>query len=203
MLAELWEEDQVVLFVGAVVDEHSDTLGFYYLQPRNRFWELLELSGLTPKRIITKQESKALSDGHRDGSLSEPVRSVFIEKKISQLAKLGIGLTALNRRCTAKDEKDKEAKPTDDDIRRFVARVEKLKPRIVAFVMADEVFVESFGNFCQGLTDTPGPQTFRIGNSVVWFLGSTSGRPRGDALVRQEDAFFALGEAVQALRPRG
>lgn len=203
MLPEIWEEHQAVVFVGAVVDELSDTLGFYHLQPRNRFWELLEMSGLTPKRIITKQESKALSDGHRDGSLSEPVRAVFIEKKTSQLVKLGVGLTVLNRRMAAKDEKDKAARPTEDDLRQFIGKAGEKKPRVVAFVMNDEVFVESFGKLYSGVTNAPGQQAFKIGSSSVWFLGSTSGRPRGDALLRQEDAFFALGEAVQAIRAQG
>ena len=203
MLQDLWEENQIVVFVGNVVTELSETLGFHYLQPRNRFWELLEQSGITPTRIITRQERKALAEGHRDGNLSEPVRLVFIEKKTSQLRRLGIGLTDLNRRVVVADEKDKAAVPTDDDIRKFITRVEKLRPKIVAFVTTPEVFTASFEGRHPEITVEPGPEPFTIGSSEVWFLGSTSAKPRGEAIEKQDDAFFALGEKVDALRKGG
>ncbi len=202
MLPEIWEPNQTVVFVGAFVDELSDILGFYYLQPRNRFWELLELGGITPTRIISKQESKALADGHRQGSLSDPIRLVFIEKKTSQLLRLGVGLTTFNRRTLARDDKDKSADPTEDDVRHFIARVDKMKPRFIGFVVDPETFVELFKSRYPDVAAVPGPQSFRIGASEVWFLGPTRGKPRGEALEKQEDAFFALGEAVQASREK-
>ncbi len=90
-MKEIWESDLKVVFVATAVEELSETLGFYHLHPRNRFWEFLELGGVTPTRIITPSERKALADGHAQGSLSEPVRWMFVQKKTSQLLKLGIG----------------------------------------------------------------------------------------------------------------
>ena len=95
MLPEIWEQGMTLVFVGVAVTEPSDTLGFYHLHPRDRFWEMLELGG------ITSQERKALAEGHAQGSLSDPVRSMFIEKKTSQLVRIGIGLTDVNRRVGA------------------------------------------------------------------------------------------------------
>ena len=140
MLREIWEPDLPVVFVGTAVDELSDTLGFYHLHPRNRFWELLEIGGITPTRIITPSERKALADGHARGSLSDPVRSMFIQKKTSQLLRLGIGLTDLNRRVIAIDDKDKAARPTEEDIQQFIARVPVLNSKVLAFVTKPDLF---------------------------------------------------------------
>jgi G:T/U-mismatch repair DNA glycosylase len=200
MLPEIWEPKLMVVFVGAAIAEPSDTLGFYHLHPRNRFWELLEISGLTPKRIITPQERKALADGHADGSLSDAVRSLFTQKKTSQLLQLGIGLTDLNRRVVASSEKDKSARPTQEDVEQFIVKVENLNPKILAFVLNPEILVELFKGRYPGTCGALGLQPFRMGNSEVWLLGSTSGLVRGEALGRQEDVFFALGERVSALK---
>jgi TDG/mug DNA glycosylase family protein len=200
MLPEIWEPNLTVVFAGAAVSQPSDTLGFYHLHPRDRFWELLEIGGITPKRIITPQERKALADGHADGSLDDAVRSLFIQKKTSQLLRLGIGLTDLNRRVVASSEKDKSARPAQEDIDQFMVKGENLNPKILALVMSPELFVELFKGRYAGACGTLGLQPFRIGNSEVWLLGSTSGLARGEALGRQEDAFFALGERISALK---
>jgi double-stranded uracil-DNA glycosylase len=200
MLPEIWEPNLTVVFVGAAAVEPSNTLGFFYLHPKNRFWELLELEAITPKRIISPQERKALADGHATGSLSDPIRLIFIQKKTSQLLQLGIGLTDLNRRVVASNDKDKAARPTDDDVREFITKAEKLAPRILAFVTTGDVFVESFKNRHPGATAALGLQPFAIGRSEVWLLGPTGVQLRGDALASQEDAFFALGERIAALK---
>jgi G:T/U-mismatch repair DNA glycosylase len=200
MLPEIWEPELTVVFVGIAVTEPSDTLGFYHLHPRDRFWELLETGGITPTRIISKQERKAMADGHANGSVSDPVRSMFIQKRTSQLLRFGIGLTDLNRRVVALNEKDKAARPTPEDIQQFIVKDEKLNPKILAFVTSPEVFVEVFKSRYPGVCSTLGLQPFRIGNSEVWLLGSTNGLLRGEALESQEDAFFALEERMSALK---
>ncbi len=203
MLPDLWHPNLTVVFVGTAGDELSDILGFYHLQPKDRFWELLENGGITPQRIITKQEGKALVEGHRQGSLSDPVRLIFIEKKTGQLRRLGIGLTDLNRRLVVASEKDKSAKPTLDDVTEFTARVERLAPRILAFVTIPDLFVEVFKARHSAATTNLGAQPFTIGNSEVWLLGSTVAQLRGEALSKQEDAFFALGERLEELTGKG
>lgn len=200
MLQEVWEPDLAVVFVGTVVDEISDTLGFHHVHPRDRLWELLEVGGITPKRIITKQERKALADGHKDGSLSDPVRSMFAEKKTSQFLKLGIGFTYLNRSVVAPGEKDKSASPSAEDVRRFVEHAKELKPDVLAFVIRSETFVELFGGADTGKGLVLGAQSVRIGDCETWLLGSTSALLKGEGLANQEDAFFALGERLAALK---
>ncbi len=200
MLPEIWEPELTVVFVGTSAAAPSDTLGFYHLHPRDRFWELLALGGITPTQIISKQERKAMADGHANGSVSDPVRSMFILKKTSQLLRLGIGITDLNRKVAALNDKDKSARPAQEDIEQFLARNDRLKPKILAFVTIPEVFVDVFKSRYPGCCDTPGLQPFRIGHSEVWLLGSTIASVRGEALEKQEDLFFALGERLSGLK---
>jgi len=200
MLPDIWEPGLTVVFVGSAVTEISDALGFHNLHPRDRFWELLEIGGMSPKRIITPEERKALAEGHADGSLSDPVRSMFVEKKTSQLLRLGIGLTYLNRRVLARGEKDKSARPSQEDIEKFILKLERMNPKIAAFVMSPDIFVELFTRLYPDASGSLGVQPMRIGKSEVWLLGSTSGLLRGEALGNQEDAFFALGERIVLLR---
>ena len=200
MLQEVWEANLAVVFVGTVVDEISDTLGFHHVHPRDRMWDLLEIGGITPKRLITKQERKALADGQKDGSLSDPVRSMFAEKKTSQFLKLGIGFAYLNRNVVVPGEKDKAARPSAEDVHRFVERAEQLRPGVLAFVTRVETFVEVFAGTHPGASEALGAQAVRIANCETWLLGSTSGLLRGEALTKQEDAFFALGERLAALK---
>jgi G:T/U-mismatch repair DNA glycosylase len=203
MLPEIWEPNLTVVFAGTVITETCDKLGFYHLHPRDRFWELLEIQGITPNRIMTPQERKALTDGHAQGSISDPIRTFFLQKRTSQVLRLGIGLTDLNRRLVVENEKDKSGKPNEADIQEFIARVEMLTPRAVAFVTAVDVFVAAFRPLYPGATAVLGLQPFTIGKSEVWLLGSTTLQLRGEALRMQEDAFFALGERLEALKAEG
>ena len=199
MLQEIWEPDLTVVFVGLAVDEVSDTLGFYYLNPGNRFWELLETGGFTPERHITPSERKALVEGQARGNVSDPVRAMFFQKKTSQLLRRGVGITNMNQRVVARNDKDKAARPTEEDIQQFIRRSAKLNPKILAFVIAPDLFVEIFKNRYPGATAALGLQSFSIGNAEVWLLGSPATRLRGEALTAQEDAFFMLGERMSAL----
>jgi G:T/U-mismatch repair DNA glycosylase len=200
MLPEIWEPDQKVVFVGAVIAEPSNTLGFPHLHPRDRFWELLEINAITPTRVITKPEVKALTEGQAKGNLSDPIRSMFFQKKTSQLLRLGIGLTDVNRRVVAPNEKDTSALPTQEDIDEFIVRCERFNPRTLAFVISPEIFVELFMGRYPDTCNTLGIQPWKICNAEVWLLGSTSVSLRGEALNKQEDAFFALGERLESVR---
>lgn len=199
MPREFWEPDMKALFVGVAADETSDKLGFYHLDPKDRFWELIELGGITPKRVISASERKALAEGHQQGSVADPIRVLYVEKKTSQLRQLGIGITDLNQRVIAANDKDKAALPTDEDIQRFAERTVELRPKTIGFLMRPELFLDLFKRRYQGATDAVGLQPFTIGTAEVWLLGSTTTRLRGEALTKQEDAFFNLGERIEAM----
>ncbi len=199
MFDEIWPHGLRVLFVGAVATEPSPTLEFHHLHPRDRFWELLDLGGITKGRVITKEERKAMADGHARGNITDPVRQIFLEKKRNQLVRLGIGITYLNRSPGIGTEKDKAALPAAEDLTRFVARAEATAPRCFAFVMDNAMFKELWRPRCADATDVLGKQPFTIAGVPVWLMGSAQAVLKGDALLAQEDQFFALGEYLGSL----
>ena len=197
MLKEILIKNLRVVFVGTTVAEISDELGFYYLTPKNRFWEMLEYANITPTIVISQTDRKALADAKHTGVLNDLYKQFFFEKKESTLLKLRIGLTDLNRRLVVSKDDDPSAEPTPDDIQKFVKKIEKYKPKIVAFVTAVEIFEKCFKKLYPSATRVRGKQDFMIGNSEVWLLGSTSGRVKDtDAM---EQVFGDLADHLGSL----
>jgi|WetSurMetagenome_2_1015567.scaffolds.fasta_scaffold661133_1 G:T/U-mismatch repair DNA glycosylase len=200
MALDLWEPDVPVVFVGTVVTALEDKLGFLHCHVKDRFWDLLQMASIAPGLVLTPQERKALTEGHAQGSVADPIRVLFYEKKISQIRRLGVGLTVLNRRVVAESEKDREARPVDDDVRELATRSGGLHPKILAFTMHPDLFAGTFRKLFPVSTDVPGRQPFTLGEAEVWLLGSTMSSPRAEALERQENAWFEFGERAAAVR---
>jgi len=201
MLPEILIQNLRILFVGTTVAEISDELGFYYLTPKNRFWEMLEYAGITPTMVISPSDRKALTDAKYTGVLNDLYKQFFFEKKESTLLKLRIGLTDLNRRLVVSNEDDKAAEPTTDDIQKFVKKIEKYKPKIVAFVTGVEIFERCFKRLYPSANRQRGKQDFLIGDSEVWLLGNTGGRVKDvDAL---EQGFGDLADRLTGLEKEG
>ena len=196
MLPEILVKNLRVVFVGTTVAETSDELGFYYLGSKNRFWEMLEYSRLTPSLIISSSDRKALVDAKRTGVLNDLYKQFFFEKKESALLKHRFGLTDLNRRLVVSNDDDPSAEPTADDIGKFVKKMEKYRPKIVAFLTGLEIFEKCFKQLYPSATRQRGKQDFLIGNSEVWLLGSTSGRVKDTDALEQvfDDLAARLGE---------
>src|ERR1051325_9948416 len=144
MLPEILARNLRVVFVGTIISELSDELGFYHLGANDRFWELLEYAGFTPSAVIPPSERKILLDVNQSGALNEIYKKFFFEKKESALLKQRVGLTVLNRRRVAGREDDPGAEPTIDDVKKFVQKMEKFKPMIIAFVSREESFSRSW-----------------------------------------------------------
>ena len=98
MLPEIWEKDLSVVLVGTAITKTSDQLGFYYLEPNNRFWFLLEYAGITTGSLVSPSDRKALVSGQKNGVLNDTYKLFFFEKKERDLLKHRIGMTHLNRR---------------------------------------------------------------------------------------------------------
>jgi G:T/U-mismatch repair DNA glycosylase len=197
MLKDILVQNLHVVFVGTATAEISDDLGFYYLTPKNRFWEMLEYANLTSPIVISQSDRKALADAKHTGVLNDLYKQFFFEKKESTLLKLHIGLTDLNRRLVVSKDDDPAAEPTPDDIQKFVKRIEKFKPKIVAFATNVELFEKCFKPLYPAANRQRGKQEFLIGNSEVWLLGSTGGRVKDtDAL---EQVFGDLTDRIAEL----
>jgi G:T/U-mismatch repair DNA glycosylase len=200
MLKEILVQNLHIVFVGMVTPEISDELGFYYLTPKNRFWEMLEYANLTSPIVISQSDRKALEDAKHTGVLNDLYKQFFFEKKESTLLKRHIGLTDLNRRLVVSKEDDPSAEPTPDDIQKFIKKIEKFKPKIAAFVTGVEVFEKCFKRNYPAANRQRGKQDFLIGNSEVWLLGSTGGRVKDtDAL---EQVFGDLADRLGELEKK-
>jgi len=197
MLKEILIQNLRVVFVGTTVAEISDELGFYYLTPKNRFWEMLEYANITPTIVISQADRKALVGAKQTGILDDLYKQFFFEKKESTLLKLHIGLTDLNRRLVVSKEDDPSAEPTPDDIQKFVKKIEKYKPKIVAFVTGVEIFEKCLKRIYPSVTRQRGKQDFVIGNSECWLLGSTSGRVKDTYAMEQ--VFGDLADRLKSL----
>jgi|ERR1051326_233276 G:T/U-mismatch repair DNA glycosylase len=185
MLPEIWAQNLRVVFVGTTVTETSDQLGFYYLGPNNRFWSLLEYAGITPTALVSPQDRKVLVNAMKDGVLSEMYQKLFFEKREAELLQHHIGLTDLNRRKVVSNDDDPSAQPTIEDVQKFIKKVEKFKPKIVAFVASMEIVEKCLKPLYPAVTQQRGKQDFLIGTSEVWFLGSTSGRVKDTEALEQ------------------
>jgi G:T/U-mismatch repair DNA glycosylase len=197
MLQEILAQNLRVVFVGTTITQTSDELGFYYLGPNNQFWFLLEYAGLTPTSVVLPSERKILINAKKDRVLDDMYKKLFFEKKEGVLLKHRVGLTDLNRRRVMNNEDDPAAEPTVDDIRKFVKKVEKYQPKIIAFVTKADVFEKHFKPLYPSVTGERGKQDFLIGNSEVWLLGSTYSRGKdSDAL---EQLFEDLADRLKVL----
>jgi G:T/U-mismatch repair DNA glycosylase len=195
MLPEILTRNLRVLFVGTTVSEASNDLGFYYLGPNNRFWGLLEYAGITPEPVVTPQERKILMDTLKTHALNDMYKKLFFEKKEAVLAKYRIGLTDLNRRRVVSSDSDPAAKPTPDDIAKFIRKVEKYQPQVVAFVAGMEIFESCFKPLYPAANRERGKQGFLIGGSEVWLMGSPSGRVKDTEALEQ--VFEELADRIR------
>lgn len=197
MLPEILISNLRVVFVGTTVAEVSDELGFYYLGPKNRFWEMLAFANIMPSLVISPSDRKALVDAQYSGVLDDRYKQFFFGKKKGTLLQQRIGLTDLNRRVVVSKDDDPGAEPNAEDIRKFVKKVEKYRPKLLAFVTGLEIFEKCLKPLYPSATRERGKQNFSIGASEVWLLGSTSGRVKDtDAL---EQVFGEMAERYREL----
>jgi G:T/U-mismatch repair DNA glycosylase len=200
MLPEILTQNLKVVFVGTTVSETSDELGFYYLGPNDHLWSLLEYAGITPAEVVPAPERKVLLNAKKDGVLNEIYKKFFFEKKEAGLLRHRIGLTNLNRRRVIRNDDDPAAEPTIDDIQKFVRKVQKYRPKIVAFVAKAEIIESCLKGLYPSVNRQWGKQDFLIGDSEVWLLGNASGRVKDTDALEQvfEDLAMRLSGLPQS-----
>lgn len=131
-----------VVFVGTGIGEHSAEEGHYYAHPTDRFWDLVNQAGLVSDLIG-----------------SENAHLILDEK---------CGLTDLVKNRASGSDAD--LKSDDFDIPGFAAKIQKFKPKVVAFI-GKHGYKIVFGAPPKdyGLADEV------LGDSWVWILPSSSG----------------------------
>ena len=143
LLPDLLAPDLRIVFCGINPGLYSTAVGHHFARPGNRFWPTLFAAGFTP-RLFT---------GYDDAKLLE----------------LGIGMTNVVARTTAKAEELSSAELVAGaaKLRRKILR---WRPRILAVV--------GFGAYRTAFKQPKaigGPQTQQIGETQVWLLPNTSG----------------------------
>ena len=146
VLPDYLEPGLDVIFVGTAVGVRSAAVGGYYAGRGNQFWELLYRSGLTPVRLGPDRSADLLAGG--------------------------LGLTDLAKRRASR--RDAELLREDFDVASFIAKVDRLSPRWVAFngKNAAEIVSRCLG---EGRHVALGRQPWTIASSRVFVLPSTSG----------------------------
>ena len=93
-----------LVFVGTAASTRSAALGHYYAHPGNRFWRAIHEAGITPRR--------------------------YQPSEFAALLELGIGFTDLSKSDAGMDH---EIEAASIDVPGFRAKIEKYRPKTVAF----------------------------------------------------------------------
>lgn len=96
--------DLRLVFVGTAASARSAELGHYYAHPGNRFWRAIHEAGITPRR--------------------------YQPDEFAGLIELGIGFTDLSKSGAGMDH---QIAAETIDVPGFRAKVEKYRPRTIAF----------------------------------------------------------------------
>lgn len=148
MLKDVLIKNLDVVFCGTAKGEVSARKGFYYAGPGNKFYNILYQTGFTPIKL-------------------EP-------SDCYEINRYGIGLTDLVHSEFGNDSKISNE---SYDVEGFLAKMEKFKPKYIAFNSKKGA---SFVLGLQGFTKLVdyGLQDITIGRSKVYILPSTSGSAR-------------------------
>jgi TDG/mug DNA glycosylase family protein len=159
-----------LLIVGFNPSVYSAIHGHFYARPGNRFWLLLALAGLTPRRYSPQEDRTVLELGIGITDLC-PVPTPGIADVPRALAESGRGA--------------------------LTAKIETNAPRIVSF-NGRATYERFFGRPLVGWGLQTADQ-IGTAPSLVFVTPSSSGRANGVTAAR-EAAYIALGELVRELR---
>lgn len=172
-LPDLLVPDLDLLFVGYNPSVHSARRGHYYAGPGNRFWYLLQLAGLTPRRLTPDEDATLLA--------------------------LGIGITDL---CPIPTPgiADLPRAAAEAGRASLIAKVERFRPQIVSF-NGRATYERAFGRPL--LAWGRQPDRIGAASSIVFATPSSSGRANGVGTEREEAyvALGELIRAVRQGRP--
>jgi len=142
VLPDLLAPGLSVVLCGSAVGAASARVGAPYAGPGNKFWPTLHAVGLTPRR--------------------------FRPEEWRGLLALGIGLTDLNKTQSGSDA---DLTQDGDDAASLARKIERFRPRIVAFTAKRPASV-----FLAQRSVAYGMQERRVGDTALCVLPSPSGR---------------------------
>jgi len=132
-----------VLFAGINPGLYSAATGYHFARPGNRFWPALHSSGFTPRQFRPDEQA--------------------------QLLGLGLGITNVVARATARASEQRQAESTEG-ARQLAGKVRRLRPGWLA-VLGVTAYRAAFGQPRAAV----GPQQEAIGTTRIWVLPNPSG----------------------------
>ena len=152
------------MIVGSAKSIASAQAGHYYAHPSNRFWQLLQATGLTGGEWIPHTEDRTVLEH-------------------------GVGLTDVVASRAESD--DSRITGEDMDLPGFIAKMELLRPRVIAFNGG----VPS-NNLSRHLGHGPmpmGPAAWTLAGAATYRLPSSSARHATGGYEAKEAAWIAFG----------
>ncbi|MEE2996450.1 MAG: mismatch-specific DNA-glycosylase [Pseudomonadota bacterium] len=148
VLPDLIEPDLTTLFCGSAASSASARYEAYYAGPGNRFWLVLQETGLTPR--------------------------LFAPPEFPRLSALGIGLTDLAKNETGAD---RDFSTSSYDCSGLRKKIDKASPAIIAFTGKRPASIFLMRSLGIG-TEDYGEQSARLGQTRIFVLPSPSGAAR-------------------------
>ncbi len=141
LVPDVLEPGLEVVFCGTAPSAASFAARAYYAKPGNRFWPALHSAGFTPRRLAPSE--------------------------YREVTRFGLGLTDV---CKTASGQDAELTPADFDADALTDKIERFRPRILAFT-SKRAAREGLGIAAADY----GRQTLAVGTTEVFVLPSTSG----------------------------
>lgn len=166
MLKDILINDLDVVFCGTAKGNASARRGYYYAGPGNKFYAILHIAGFTPHKLTPGE--------------------------CYDINQFKIGLTDL---VHSEAGNDNEIKPESYDVVGFIVKMNKYRPKVIAFTSKTAA---SFAFGFKGVTSLVdyGLQDRMIGESKVFVLPSTSGTARA---YWNQDHWFDLKNTIDTI----
>jgi TDG/mug DNA glycosylase family protein len=171
MLPDLLAGDLVAVFVGTSVSTTSADKKHYYAHPSNRFWELLDATGLTGGAGLTSDRDREITD-------------------------YGVGLTDLVKVRAASSDGLLES--SDYDLAGFIARIERARPFAVAFNGGKAA--RMVARHLKVAVVREGPTSWCVAGAAAYVLPSSSATNTRMAFAEKTDRWRAFGEWERELQ---
>lgn len=152
------------MIVGSAKSVASATAGHYYAHPSNRFWQLLQATGLTGGAWIPHTADRTVLEH-------------------------GVGLTDVVAGRAESD--DARITPEDLDLPRFVMKMERLRPAVIAFNggVSSNNLSRHLGHGAMPM----GPATWTLAGAATYRLPSSSARHATGGYEAKEAAWIEFG----------
>ncbi len=166
ILPDILGPDLRIVFCGSAAGAASARAGAYYAGPGNKFWPILHRVGLTP-RLLEPKDFKELPD-------------------------FGIGLTDLAKHAAGSDASLPRG---TDDPAALHDRIQRCQPAILAFngKRSGQVFLK---HHAAARAVDYGLQRWKVGNTTIFILPSTSGAANG---FWDEGPWYALAQHAKTV----